>query len=539
MPFQLISAIGDRAFELREGAPLIVGRAVSSDIPVFDPTISRRHAELQCDSDVLRVRDLGSSNGTYHNGNRVQSAEIRPGDEVTFGKVVFRVRLIEPSVSAETPTSSVATMAERTSTTAGGPTIVRQRPVLATPRNVLATQLSALGGTSLLDTLPDHRARIEKKLALLLEVSKGLSGAVDVDALLEKIAGFVFQIMDVDRIAIMLMDPEGELSSRVARDRTGPLTNRPVPQSIARTVVQGKVAVLSENAPEDQRFGGQSILMQSVRSAMCAPLMGAEDTVLGILYVDNVNAIQRFGDDDLDFLIAFSNIAAVAIENSAFAERIRREALVRSNFERYFAPQLAARIARAPDTVKLGGDKRPVAILFSDIRGFTALSEAMLPDEVATLLSEYFTAMVDCVFRHDGTLDKFIGDAVMAQWGAPIGTVDDADLAMAAALDMMRQLTVLNERWRAERRPELHIGIGLSFGEAFAGNIGSERRLEFTVIGDIVNTASRLCKLADGGEVLVSADFRQALRNPPEMTERPSIELKGKSRPVPVYSVKT
>jgi adenylate cyclase len=179
-----------------------------------------------------------------------------------------------------------------------------------------------------------------------------------------------------------------------------------------------------------------------------------------------------------------------------------------------------------------------VAVLFSDIRGFTALSETMNPDAMATLLTEYFTEMVECVFRHGGMLDKFIGDAVMAQWGAPLGNPDDADRAMQAAIDMMKALEELNVRWRSEGRPTLEIGIGLNHGEAFAGNIGSERRLEFTVIGDTVNTASRLCSAAGAGEILLSEEMRKALKSPPKLTKRPPMELKGKSQPVPVYRVK-
>jgi adenylate cyclase len=141
------------------------------------------------------------------------------------------------------------------------------------------------------------------------------------------------------------------------------------------------------------------------------------------------------------------------------------------------------------------------------------------------------------VFRNDGTLDKFIGDAVMAQWGAPIGTADDADKAMTAAIEMMKELDKLNAKWRAEGRPELQIGIGLNYGEAFAGNIGSERRLEFTVIGDTVNTASRLCSAAGPGEILISEEMRMALSNKPPLAVCPPMELKGKSQPVPVFRV--
>jgi adenylate cyclase len=360
---------------------------------------------------------------------------------------------------------------------------------------------------------------------------------VDVDTILDKIVSFAYQTLEVDRVAILLCDPAGVLQPKISRDKRGGDVPRSVPQSIARKAVEEKVALLSDNAGEDERFGGQSILMQQVRSAICAPLIGSEDRVLGVLYVDNPSNAHRFSEEDLEFLVAFAGIAAVAIENSQFAERIRREALVRSNFERYFAPQLAARIAHSPEAAKLGGEKRQVVVLFSDIRGFTALSETMNPDAMASLLTEYFTEMVECVFRHDGTLDKFIGDAVMAQWGAPLGNPDDADRAMVAAIEMIAELETLNDRWRAEGKPTLEIGIGLNTGEAFAGNIGSERRLEFTVIGDVVNTASRLCSAAGPGEILISDEMRRALASPPPLAECPPMELKNKTQPVTVYRV--
>jgi len=514
MPLRLVSQDGTKTHDLRDGVPLIVGRAPTCDLPVFDPTISRRHAELTTDGRSVMVRDLGSSNGTFVNGIRTSNALLAVDDTVAFGKVSFTLT----SYATPTPSSSLPGVARPVA----GATIIRQIP-MPDPRASAAAPV---------------KDKSQEKLATLLEVSKGLTRAVDVDTILAKIVSYAYQTLDVDRVAILLLDDQGDLVPKIARDRRGADAPRTVPQSIARQAMLEKSALLTDNAGEDERFGGDSIVMQQVRSAICAPLIGSEDRVLGVLYVDNPSMAHQFSDDDLEFLVAFAGIAAVAIENSQFAERIRREALVRSNFERYFAPQLAERIADSAEATKLGGDKRPVAVLFSDIRGFTPLSESMKPDEIATLLTEYFSEMVECVFRHGGMLDKFIGDAVMAQWGAPLGNPDDADRALQAAIDMMTALEGLNARWLAQGRPTLEIGIGLNYGEAFAGNIGSERRLEFTVIGDTVNTASRLCSAAGAGEILLADGMKRALSEPPPLEKRPPMELKGKSQTLPVYRVK-
>ena len=533
MRFKLAGIDNEFSFDLRQGPPMIVGRALTSDCAIVDATVSRRHAELVVSDSGIHVKDLASSNGTSVNGVKVDSYFVVAGDGLTFGKVAFRVE--EVVVAAPAPPPQPVPMPEPVNPRAGA-TIVRQ--VSPSSDEFAALEKNSGSIKAAMDGVADDAEKDRQKLRILLEVSKGLTRATDVDALLRKVTDYAFQILEADRCAILLVDEHGALNTKISRDKRGADAPQAVPQSIARMAVDEKVAVLSDNAGEDDRFKqGQSILMQRVRSALCAPLIGSENKVLGVIYVDNFMSTHRFGESDLDFLIAFAGIAAVAIENGQFSDRIRREALVRSNFERFFTPHLAARIANSADAVKLGGDKRPVAVLFSDIRGFTALSETMNPDAMAKLLTEYFTEMVECVFRHAGTLDKFIGDAVMAQWGAPLGESDDVDRAMESALDMMEALDRLNERWTAESRPTLQIGIGLNFGEAFAGNIGSERRLEYTVIGDTVNVASRLCSAALPGEILVSNEFRGALKTPPRFVAMPPMELKGKSQPVPVFKV--
>jgi len=530
MPFSLLSADGQQKVDVRDGAPMLVGRAPTCDLPVFDPTISRRHAELSLVAGGVEILDLGSSNGTFVNGERVTKHTARGGDVVTFGKVVFKLQDSvppRPVVSSHVPPA--------------GATIVHKLPVKGSTSFGMAVADIDLLRPQSAEIAQQVVVAVEKnrqKLQILLDVSQQMGRATHLDQLLELIVGSAQKILDIDRVAILLLDDKKELVERIARDKRGGDTPRAVPRSIARQAVEDKAAILSDNAGEDSKFAaGASIVMQQVRSAICCPLVGSEDEVLGVLYVDNVETKHRFSEDDLQFCIAFAGIAGTAVEREQFAVRIQRELVVRNNFQRYFAPALAERIAASPDALKLGGDKRRVAVLFSDIRGFTALSETMNPDDMAHLLTEYFTEMVECVFRGGGTLDKFIGDAVMAQWGAPIGDAKDPDSAMAAGIEMIAELDKLNTRWRAAGKPELQIGIGLNVGEAFAGNIGSERRMEYTVIGDTVNTASRLCSAAGPREILISDDFRTALKSPPPLVAMPPMQLKGKSQPVPVFRV--
>jgi adenylate cyclase len=534
--FKLLSTTGEQTIDLTQRRTMTLGRAVTSDVPVYDPTVSRRHAELSLTNDGVRIRDLGSSNGTFVNGARVTETNVVDGDIVTFGKVGFKVVEVTPPIAGGMVPEEVGPAAKPPPDA----TIVRQVAVSA-DGELEQQVVSRPSGASHLklegESLEERQAR---KLSLLLEISKELSKQQDVNKLLEKVVDITFQVMNVDRVSILMCEGEvQELVPRVSKNRLGDAGgSRHVPQSIARRAVDERLAILTDNAAADERFKGKSIVLQSVRSAMCTPLMGSNGTVLGIIYVDNLTATNSFSDEDLEFLIAFSGIAAVAIENNQLNDRVRREAVMLSNFQRYFAPDLASQIASQEGVVQLGGTKRPVVVFFSDIRGFTPMSEEMSPDEIATLLTEYFTEMVEIVFEHGGTLDKFMGDAIMALWGAPLSRDDDADRAIQAAIEMQGVLDELNDKWAEEGRRRVQIGIGINFGEVFAGNIGSDRRLEYTVIGDAVNTASRLCAQAGPGEILITEPLYRSLKQPPQVETLAPLQLKGKAQAVPLYRVK-
>ncbi|HZF08266.1 MAG TPA: adenylate/guanylate cyclase domain-containing protein [Thermoanaerobaculia bacterium] len=529
LTLKLVATIGNQTVTLPPGRQLLVGRSIACDLPVRDPSVSRQHAELELGPEGLQVSDLGSTNGTFVNGERVTRATARPGEQVAFGRSVFELREEgDETVQAPLEPENVGLDA----------TILRRVPV-AGPADI-AARVSAPSGRSLLriggQSLEERQAR---RLALFLDIAKELSGQFDLDRLLDKVVDLTFQVMSVDRVAILLLDAAGELKPRVSLCRSGGRgTIWQVPEPLARESIAERTALLIENAPTDTRFGSSATAeRESVQSAMCAPLLGGQGTALGLIYLDNLTAPRSFSDEDLDFLSSFSGMIAVAIENSRLVERVRREAVVLSNFQRYFAPELAAEIAAQEGEIRLGGTKRQAVVLFADIRGFTTLSEALSPDEIASLLNEYFTEMVEIVFEYGGTLDKFMGDAMMAIWGAPLHRPDDPDRAARAAVAMQRELRLRNEEWGRQGRRPLTVGIGLQAGEVFAGNIGSDRRLEYTVIGDAVNTAAHLCSEAGPGEILLGETLYQTLVAPPAVTALPPLQLKGKAQAVAVYRV--
>ena len=522
MALKLVATTGSPSVLVTGGRAFTVGRSASCDLPIQDPTVSRRHAEVELAGAGVRVRDVGSTNGTYLDGARIIDALATPGSRIAFGKVDFEV--------LADPTQETGEFVGEGSLDA---TILRQMPVRG--RADIASRLAeSPRGTSHLriggESLEDRQAH---KLNLLLDIAKELSQQTEVDRLLDRIVGLTFQVMSVDRVAVMTVDGGGELVPRVWRSRVeAPAGNWRVPRAIARKAVEERVAVLSQHVPAEEEAGAAG-----VESALCAPLLGNPGAVLGIIYLDSLGSAAAFSEEDLEFFTAFAGMAAVAIENSQLVERMRREAVVLSNFQRYFAPDLARQIAGQEGEIQLGGAKRSVVVLFSDIRGFTSLSERMSPDQIATLLTDYFTEMVEIVFRHGGTLDKFMGDALMALWGAPIARLDDADRATRAAVAMQQALARLNELWRLQGRPALTVGIGINAGEVFAGNIGSQRRLEYTVIGDAVNTASRLCSEAGPGEILIAEPLYASLRRRPPVSALTPWPLRGKAQPVPVYRI--
>lgn len=250
-----------------------------------------------------------------------------------------------------------------------------------------------------------------------------------------------------------------------------------------------------------------------------------------LYFVVQIGVPLVFGAAALTYL---THIARATVQQAVFLEKDKDQ------LQRYFSPRIAEKITAADeDFLKPGGTRTPVAVMFCDIRGFTKLSETLTPEQVLDLLSRYHARMVKVIFQWNGTLDKYIGDAIMATFGTPAPSPDDADNALSAALAMRAELVEFNAEQRAAGLPEVSHGIAINYGEAIVGNIGTRERLEYTVIGDTVNVASRmeaLCK-EYGADLLISDSLRRELQSEPELMSLGAISLRGKDEPVLTYRV--
>ncbi len=253
-------------------------------------------------------------------------------------------------------------------------------------------------------------------------------------------------------------------------------------------------------------------------------------------------AVEAIGRGELETRVEIKRddeFGAVGRAVNTMAAGLRERETVKTAFARYVSGQVLDTVLSSGLTPEVHGTRRRVTLLFSDIRGFTGLSERLRPEQVVELLNEYFESMVDIVFSHGGTLDKFIGDGLMVIFGAPVDDPDQEIHAVQAAIEMQQEVHRLSRKWALAGRSEIRIGIGINSGHAIVGNIGSNRRLEFTAIGDTVNLAARLESATKelAVDILISEHTHDAVRGAFQMERRGEIHVKGRTEPVVTYSV--
>ncbi len=512
-----------------------LGRHPRNTHQVLDRVVSKEHCHIELVGDEYVLKDLGSLNGTYINGDRVDGQRpLEPGDEITIGST--RIIFDQPDRAASISFDAMLNDEPREATNRFKIDDTNAGPLIRAKVSALADK------TFFAEDLVQDDASLRRdyeKLRASYEVTRAIELGTSITALCSKILEVAFRLVPADRGVVLLHNEQNVLepvSVRSAED-VDPNQEVVVSKTVLDTVVREKEAVLSHDASADARFqSAQSVIMQGIRSTMCVPLLQG-DTVLGVMMLDSKLATHAFTEKDLALFETVASQAAIAVQNTLFAKRIEQEAVMRERFRRLLSPAIAEQVLSGQLEVAKGGELRETTILFADIRGFTSMSESHEPEVVVDALNEYFERMVEIVFRYEGTLDKFIGDEMMVLFGSPVAHDDDPDRAVHAALEMQGALSDLNERHEANGLPDFEIGIGINTGEVVAGYIGSSQALEYTVIGDPVNTGARLCSLAKPGQTLLSEGTVEKLTGGFAFEELPQEKVKGKAQPIRVFEL--
>jgi adenylate cyclase len=506
-----------------EKSDVSIGRASDNDIIINDFGVSRHHARISFSNSEVYIVDLNSRNGTRVNNVLVTRGNLHDGDEINLGKFSIRftsttddkVYLEETGENVLSPGTFIKPISE----------IQKMIPDVL-PEG--SSQTPALGDIQ----------KSNQILGILIRVAKSLLTVQPLNEVLNLVMDLIFEHLNAERGFLMLYDEHtGDLVPKIVkyRDAQADAGKITISKTITNKVFQDKVSILTSDALFDPRFdGGASIIFHNIRSAMCAPLWNKDD-VIGVVFIDSTTKTGTFNPGDLDLLTALANYAAIGIEQARLNEKIKEEVKRRSQLERYHSPSVINRIMNSAET-DIDAQEVETTIVFSDIVGFTGMTERMEPHRVALLLNEYFGEMTDIIFHYEGTLDKFIGDAIMAVFGAPLAMEDHAVRAVKTALEMREKLKEFNDEKFGQDR--INIRIGINSGPVVAGDIGSPKRIEYTVLGNTVNIAQRLeAGVAKPGQIVVGANTYELIKDHFEMQELGEFSLKGLEQMTKVYEV--
>jgi adenylate cyclase len=536
---------------------ITIGRSKDNDIVLSDHTVSRNHARIMLTREGHLLTDLGSFNGTKVNDTSVQSALLNHNDEIKIGLA----RILFLTEEKTTPSLSESLVLSTETDFEKG----RQHVVESSPED--AGQMSSQVLLVSVDPQkpPRHRdvsvpsekvsppsqikaeisslERSNKVLFVLYEISRQLNSIHDFNELLNKIMDLILMVIDADYGYLILTGEEkkDELIPVVVKskhDRGRDKKELRASRTIINRVIHDQVALLTSNAMADSRFDhAKSVFIQQIRSAMCVPLW-KKDKIIGVIQLESIRLDNQFDQDDLELLKAIGSQMAMVIEQASLNEQIREEERMRNRLERFHSPQIIEMILKGGQETKdniMEPKDLTATILFTDINGFTHLSERMPPREINMILNQYFSRMTDIVFKYDGTLDKYIGDGLMAVFGAPMEKKDDPERAILASREMRQESAAMMEK--AEPEKKFTIRIGINTGRVVAGNIGSPRRMDYTVIGDPVNIASRLESIAQPNQILIGEETYQLVKGKFKIKEVGPRMVKGRSTAVMVYEV--
>jgi adenylate cyclase len=536
---------------------ITIGRSKDNNLTLSDKTVSRHHAQIIKTKGGYLLTDLGSYNSTKLNEKPIQSAFLKHNDKIKIGLInlIFLTRKIEKISPEDSLILTIDSDYEKEnkqilkSSSGSGSNdsqelLVSIEDLKSQKEDGISSYPEEIEVDSKVRENLFSLERSNKVLFVLYEISRNLNSIHDFRDLLKRIMDLIFMVINADYGFLVLTGDENgdQLIPVVVKYIGGQEKDKEkikASRTLIHKVIHDKVAILTSNAMADSRFdGAKSLLMHKIRSAICVPLW-KKDEIIGVIQLDSIRFDNQFTQDDLELLKAIGSQMAMIIEQAHLNEQIRQEEIMRSRLERFHSPQVIEMILKGSQETKdnvMEPKDLTATMLFSDIIAFTQLAEQIPPRETNIILNQYFSTMTDIVFNNGGTLDKYIGDGLMAVFGAPMEREDDAERAILAAKEMKQQLTVMMAE-KEDYGKKLNIRIGINTGRVVAGNIGSPKRMDYTVIGDPVNIASRLESIAKPNQILIGENTYRLVKDKFKTKKIGPKKVKGRRAEILVYEV--
>jgi adenylate cyclase len=519
---------------------LCIGRTPENDIELKDSLISRRHTSIVKKGDRYVVYDLGSSNGTFVNRERVEMKTLENGDVIKLGD--SEITFFEDERTRPPPTPLPARSEDRKIPDIyGSQQIVQHVDDIAESYSFdISDALSK--GLSLKDIRREvggeKAAKDSKMFFILFQVGKALSTAPTLDEMLATATKLIFEVINAERGVILLRGIGGsDLAARLAYHRAKGATDGKeihVPKTITSQVIGEKVSIITSDALQDPRFmQGLSIVQYNIRSALCVPLW-EEKQVYGAIYLDNLAKSYAFTKDDLELLTAIANLIAIRIRQEETAVRLRREETLRANLSKYHSPDHVKMLMERGGDVGLEVAEREVSVVFIDVESSTKMAETKGATEVARLLNEFFLMATNAIFAHNGHVNNFIGDEVMAIFNAPLDMPDHAVNAVRSCLTLLSEL---DKFCAAHPDRKFNVRCAVNSGTAVAGNVGTPTHIKYTVLGDTVNVAARLSKFPQVNAVVVGERTYELVKHVFQAKDLGETLLKGKEKTLRAYEI--
>lgn len=380
-------------------------------------------------------------------------------------------------------------------------------------------------------------------LQLVFKVTESLHRSLSIDDFLAEMTDNLAEAARAKAVVVLLPDTNNELYPRVVKNRRKDESVQ-LSRTVIEAAVQQKAAVATEDASADERFsGGESVLRFDLKAVLCVPLVTTSQEVMGAVYITRD---LPFTDTELDLVAALTYLVATGLDRSRLRDQIASEERQRRALERFHAPDVVRRLMMEQDPAKsarhdgLFLESLTATILFCDLSGFTRFCESSTPEEVGKVLNLYLGAMTEIVFQHGGTVDKYIGDAIMCIFGAPFSTETDALNAVRCAIEMRNTFDAMMARGDAgERGKDLKVHIGVNTGDVVAGTVGSSLRMEYTALGDTVNIAARLEGIASAGQIVIGPHTAELVNVHIPTRSLGLVSLKGRGEQIEAFELPT